>query len=93
MPVIESMGTMTKRKEDVVSPILPDSWPRMRQGVITCVPWIAAVWDSSSADVAAIQARTLRTAINQGDTSWQGWEILWGPGERESVLAKVPDLR
>lgn len=88
MPLIEDMGTMTKRKEAVAEPILPDNWPRMRQGVITCIPWIAAVWDSPNADVAAIQARTLRTAINRGDKSWQGWEILWTPEQLASVLDK-----
>ena len=89
MPEITEMGTMTKRKEAVAEPILPDNWPKMRQGVITCIPWIASVWDAPSADVAAIQARTLRTAINHGDTSWQGWEICWTKEQLESVLGKV----
>ena len=84
MPDITEMGTMTKLKEAVAEPILPDNWPRMRQGVITTIPWICAV-----SDVAAIQARTLRSAINRGDKSWQGWEILWTKEQLESVLGKV----
>jgi len=92
MPTLQEIEN---KNADSIQEILPDQWPRLKDGPMTAIPWVAALLDlpkDGDALEAAANARDLKRAIERGNKFWRSWEILWTPEQLESVLAKAPEV-
>jgi hypothetical protein len=90
MPEITPHYDGSKHK-DALEAILPDQWPKLKDGPVVCSPWIASIFDCGDALTAEANARDIKRAIERGSKFWRQWEILWTPEQLESVLKKVDE--
>lgn len=90
MPMLEEIEN---KNSDWIREILPDQWPRLKDGPMTAVPWVAALLDlpkNGDALEAGANARDLKRAIERGAKFWNQWEILWTAEQLASVRKRNP---